>query len=475
MSWFKSILSRIISFHVIAIAITSAFLPLALFYLLRSQATELQHRSLRENADTIAQYIVKRPDGGWSLNLPGSFQKLFSDAYGRYGYAVLDERGRALFSSSRETKPLFATDNSNFDAVFFESKHGEAEFSGASIPKVIGGQRFWIQVVQDLAHRDVLIDDIVTEFFYRVGWITLPVLLLLLLIDVVIFRRALRPLLQASEMAKSISPARTDIRLPLHGMPSEVQPLLTTVNEALDRLERGFQIQRDFTADAAHELRTPLAILRARVETLLDRGATKEILSDIDRMTRVVSQLLDIAELENFVVGAAEAADLRAVCTEAAQFVAPLALADGKQIALLAPNDHVWVKGNAEALFRAVRNLAENAIRHTPPGSSVEIHVEKTGRVSVTDSGPGVAEEDKELIFRRFWREDRRRAGSTGLGLSIVKRIVEAHGGTITVTNRPAGGANFTLGFSLANPSLVEKQKAASHANLAPARPIAAE
>src|SRR5271166_3661958 len=201
MSWFKSILSRIISLHVIAIALTSAFLPLALFLLLRSQATELQHRSLRDNADTIAQYLQKRPDGNWSLNLPGSFQKLFSEAYGRYGYAVLDGHGHALFSSLHETKPIFLADTSGSDPVFFESRRGEALISGASIPKTIAGETVWIQVIQDLAHRDVLIDDIVSEFFHRVGWITLPILLFLLAIDVLIFRRALRPLLKASEMA----------------------------------------------------------------------------------------------------------------------------------------------------------------------------------------------------------------------------------------------------------------------------------
>jgi signal transduction histidine kinase len=451
MSWFKSTLSRIISLHVIAIAITSALLPLALYLLLRLQATELQHRALRDNADTIAQYLAKSSEGGWSLDLPSSFQKLFSEAYGRYGYAVLDGNGRALFSSLREKKPIFLADTSGTSPVFFESQRGEAVISGASIPKTIAGETLWIQVIQDLAHRDVLIDDIVSDFFHRVGWITLPVLLFLLAIDVAIFRRALRPLLRASEMAKSIGPARTDIRLPVEGMPSEVLPLVTTVNEALERLERGFQVQRDFTADAAHELRTPLAILRARVETLSHKSISEDLLRDIARMTRIVSQLLDIAELENFTVDQAEVADLKAVCAEVAEFVAPLALGEGKQIALVAPEAEVWIKGNAEALFRAVRNIAENALRHTPPGTGAEIIVTKDATVSVTDMGPGIAERDRQLIFRRFWRKDRSQPGSTGLGLSIVQRIVEAHAGTIKVTNRAAGGAEFTLRFSLAD------------------------
>jgi signal transduction histidine kinase len=465
MSWFNSILSRIISLHVIAIAITSAFLTLALYFMLEAQATELQHRALGDNADTIARYLEKKPDGVWNLNLPASLQKLFSEAYGRYGYAVLDGNGRTLFSSQHDNKPVLIANTSRTDPVYFESRRGASVISGASIPKLIEGEMLWIQVVQDLAHRDVLIDDIVSEFFHRVGWITLPVLLLLLVIDVVIFKRALRPLLQASEMANSIGPARTDVRLPIASMPSEVLPLLTTVNEAFDRLERGFQVQRDFTANAAHELRTPLAILRARVETLSDKPVKIELLRDIERMSRVVSQLLDIAELENFIVDPSERADLGAVCAEVAEFVAPLALREGKQIALNAPDGPVWVRGNPEALFRAVRNIAENALRHTPAGTAAEITVTEKGAVSVTDCGPGIAEKDKELIFRRFWRKDRRRPGSSGLGLSIVQRIVEAHGGTISVVSRPEGGMDFTLRFDPASgPALAEVRQKPSRA-----------
>ena len=178
-----------------------------------------------------------------------------------------------------------------------------AILSGASIPVKIGGATVFVQVAQDLEHRDVLIDDIVREFFGRVGWITIPILLSLLVIDVSIFRKALSPLLKASDMAEEIGPERTDVRLPLEEMPSEIRPLVDTINQALERLERGFLVQRDFTADAAHELRTPLSILQARIDTIPDKAIAKELSRDIARMKRIVSQLLDIAELEAFSVG----------------------------------------------------------------------------------------------------------------------------------------------------------------------------
>ena len=131
----------------------------------------------------------------------------------------------------------------------------------------------WLQISQDQAHRDVLIDDIVAEFLPHVACVIIPILLVLVCIDLVIFGRALRPLVEASTLVQRINPAHADLHLSETRMPREVAPLVRAVNEALDRLERGFIIQREFLADAAHELRTPLAILRAEAEGLTDREA----------------------------------------------------------------------------------------------------------------------------------------------------------------------------------------------------------
>ncbi len=441
---FRSILSRIVSLHIVALALASILLPLALYLLLKSEATELQKQALSENADAIAQYLARETDGTWKLNLPGPLQNLYSDAYGRYGYAVFDANARALFTSSPGKLTALPEPSTRAEGpAFFELDRG---VSGATIPKVIGGERVWVQVLQDLTHRDVLIDDVVRNFFYSVGWITIPAFFILLLIDVAIFRRALRPLIEASDLAQSISPARTDIRLPTRRMPSEVLPLVEKVNEAFDRLERGFQMQRDFTADAAHELRTPLAILHARVETAAISGVTSALLRDIDGMTRIVNQLLDVAKLENFSVDPGETADLKTVCQEVAEALAPLALKDGKEIVLESPNTPVLITGNATALFQAVRNVAENALRHTPRGTYVTIHVTSGGDVTVTDEGSGIAPEDRDLIFRRFWRKHRYSSGA-GLGLSIVKQIADAHGANIVIGAGDAGGAKVTLCF----------------------------
>jgi signal transduction histidine kinase len=444
---FKSIISRIVILHVVAVVITSIFMSLALSWLLNYETNNIHSQAMQEQAVSVGEHLSAKPDGSLELDLPQDLLGLYSQAYGRYSYAVIDDHGRVLFSSLRDHAVVFPADARSSDVEFLQQRRGDATVSGASIRKSVGGQTVWIQAGEDLANRDVLIDDIVADFYRNVGWITLPILLVLLVADIAIFRRALRPLRQASEIASEIGPTRTGLRLPTKEIPREVRPLVSAVNQALDRLEEGFRIQRDFTADAAHELRTPLSILRTRLDILKDKEMGQALRRDVDGMAHIISQLLDIAELDAFVVDPSEKADLRSVTAEVAEFVAPLALAQGKDVALLGATEPVWVRGNSEMLSRAIRNLAENAINHTAPGTAVEFVVEQNGTVSVLDHGPGIAEGERNLIFQRFWRRDRRKAGSTGLGLSIVQRIAELHSAAIIVENRRPSGARFSLTF----------------------------
>jgi signal transduction histidine kinase len=447
---FKSIISRIVILHVVAVVITSVLMSVALSWLLSYATDNIHDKAMQEQAVAVGEYLTAAPDGRLELNLPSDLLGLYSQEYGRYSYAVTDERGRVLFSSLKDNAALFPDDARAAAIQFLQQRRGKATVSGASLRRSVGGQIVWIQTGEDLANRDVLIDDIVADFYKNVGWITLPILLALLVTDIAIFRRALRPLRQASEIAAGIGPARPGVRLPTDELPREVRPLVSAVNLGLDRLEEGFRIQRDFTADAAHELRTPLSILRTRIDMLQDQEMRRALRQNVEGMTHIVGQLLDIAELDALVVDPDEKADLRSVAAEVAEFVAPLALSQGKDVALLGAGEPVWVKGNTEMLGRAIRNLAENAINHTAAGSTVEFVVEGDGTVSVLDHGPGISDEERNLIFRRFWRRDRRKQGSTGLGLSIVQRIAELHSATVTVENRRPNGACFSLKFARA-------------------------
>ena len=440
-----SIVSRIVNLHLLAIVITSILMPLALYEMLSTAADDLHHRALSDQAAELVRYVTVAPGGELALDLPPRVRDLYSEGYGRYEFAVLDSSGKVLFSSVEAMPSLEELGRPRPRAQFFQRRVGAKILYGAIFPEETGSRKLWIQVSEDLEHRDVLIDDIVADFFGDVGWVTIPILVALLIIDIVIFRRALKPVVEASSRAENIGPARTDVRLPTDGMPREIVPLVNAVNQAFDRLEEGFRIQREFTADAAHELRTPLTILRSHVDMLEDQNAAEALRRDIAGMSRIINQLFDIAELETLIVAPGESADLHVVATEVASFLAPLAIRAGKQIGVIGAEGEIWVEGNAEALFQALRNLAENALTHTAPGTAVELALDPAGAVAVLDAGPGVPEEIRPLIFRRFWRADRRRAEGGGLGLAIVARIAEAHRGSIKVANRPGRGAMFTL------------------------------
>jgi signal transduction histidine kinase len=440
---FKSLISRIVFMHIVAVAVVAIFLPLVLFWLLNSEVDQLHREAMRAQAEVLAERIVPQVDGTLTFNLPDSLRGLYSDAYGRYQYDIRDAEGRLLFSSHRLT-----------GAAASAPRLSET-ISGAGVTRIIEGKTVRIQVAEDLAHRDVIIDDIISNFFRRVGWITIPIMLILLAIDIIIFRRAIAPLWKASEEASNIGPARTDVRLPTQQIPREIMPLVTAVNQALDRLEDGFRVQRQFTADAAHQLRTPLTILRTRIETLGDGAARETLHADIEGMSRIVAQLLEIAELDTLVLDPGETADLRAVCTEVVGSIAPFALAQHKDIALKGADAPVMIHGNSEMLQRAIFNLAENAIKFTAKDTSVDVEVGEDGSVRVRDCGPGITEAERELIFQRFWRRDRQRSDGAGLGLSIVRGVADDHAATVTVENLPGGGAEFTLRFRLAAASAV--------------------
>lgn len=260
-----------------------------------------------------------------------------------------------------------------------------------------------------------------------------------------IMRRAIIPLRIASEQAAAVGPQSRGVRLSMEGMASEVQPLIEAVNGALDRLDDALEVQRRFTADAAHELLTPLAVLRANIDTMQDQHVADTLRQDADALSGIVSQLLELAELDGIEQTQDEPINIRDVCVEVVTRIAPLAIKAGKSIALTGTEEPVTVRCPARVLSHTIRNLVENAVAHTPTGTSVEVNVRSDGTIVVTDKGPGVPQSDKTLIFERFWRGKHRTGPGAGLGLSIVKRFAEMSGGDITVEDAPGGGARFIL------------------------------
>jgi signal transduction histidine kinase len=238
------------------------------------------------------------------------------------------------------------------------------------------------------------------------------------------------------------------MRLTESGLPADVHALVSAVNHGLDRLETAFDAQRRFIADAAHELRTPVAVLKAHMGILAKFEGHAELVEEISSLERLVNQLLDIARLDVLQVEDRDVANLTQVATDVASHLAPAAINAGRSIEVIAPECPVHIRGARDYLFRALRNIVENALRHTPEGTTVSIMVEADPpSLKVVDRGPGVHADQRHAIFRRFWQGGRDQKGGAGLGLDIAARTVVAHGGAISVSDAPEGGAVFTMQF----------------------------
>jgi signal transduction histidine kinase len=365
-------------------------------------------------------------------------------------FAILDKDGHLVEASTPELGAMIArSPPADSETSYFQLNHfgplGQ-NYSGVGIRLDSAAGPLSVMVAQ-VSGSDQLVHSILREFVFDTAWYVPPFVALALLLATYSVRRSLRPLRTASAQATDIGPGSISIRLPEADVPTEALPLVIAVNRALDRLEQGFTLQRRFTANAAHELRTPLTIITARLDTLEGNGEVSALREEVARMNRLVEQLLCVARLDSVVLDVSSRVDLREVAEEVVGSMAHLALASGRSIALTGAEYPVRITGNAEAIADALRNLIENALAHTPPGTEVTVEVGSEGAVSVLDSGPGIPLDERPRIFDRFWRGRGARSESAGLGLAIVMEIVRAHGGSIAVSDHAPRGARFDVRF----------------------------
>jgi len=283
-----------------------------------------------------------------------------------------------------------------------------------------------------------------------VGSLVLPMLALILAVSLIASLRVAAAMRPMDAISRDIAAREAGDLAPLAGrlIPREIAPLVDAIDDLMRRLGQELEREREFTDNAAHELRTPLAALKMRAQLAEQalaglpehRQTLAALVPAIDRVTGVVEQLLLLSRLQHGREGFTRV-DLSSVVEDVARDIAPAAIARGQSFDVgIAPNLHV--RGNPDALAMVVRNLVENAVRHGKEAGFVQVTLSSVdGRVvlRVLDDGPGIPEDKLPLAFERFTRFATDGAGS-GLGLSIVERIAEIHDATVTLRNRAEEG-----------------------------------
>lgn len=272
-------------------------------------------------------------------------------------------------------------------------------------------------------------------------------------------RQALAPVDRMAAAAAQITASRLDRRIDAPNEHDELGRLAHTLNDMMARLQRSFDEVRRFTADAAHELRSPLAMLRTEAEVALrtarnparDAQVLENVLEEVERLTRLVNQLLFLCrEDAGLATGAVESVRLDDVVRESADHMRAVAREKGVHLELSEPAP-CRVVGNADRLHQLLYNLMDNAIKFTPPGGTIRVRSDApNGRatVVVADTGVGIPPEHLAHVFDRFYRVDQVRSGEsegTGLGLAICRAIAEAHRGEIRIESDPGRGTRVML------------------------------
>lgn len=292
-------------------------------------------------------------------------------------------------------------------------------------------------------------DSFAVELLSRMRIIYLPFIAFTLITAFfsvpILVKRALAGLSRTTEIASSIDIDRHGQRLPLDDVPEEMLPLVTAINAALERLDHGYTQQKRFLADAAHELRTPIAILHTNLEAMPDSRQQRKLLNDVGRLANTAEQLLDLHRMDNN-MQRMEEVDLVELCKSVAGDLAPNAIAAGYELSFSTNRDRIAVSGDAGALERAISNLVRNAIEHGGGKGLIQVVAAFPNIIEVTDEGPGIPADQREDVFEPFYRMAPKRSGA-GLGLNLVKQIVQRHGGEVAIVASDHG-ARFRIRLS---------------------------
>ncbi|MCZ3376731.1 sensor histidine kinase [Rhizobium sp. AG207R] len=402
-----------------------------------------------ETIDAISRSLGRDQNGALMLKETAALLARRGDLPGLW-FVVRDRSGATIKDGN--VPAAYAAIGAALDGV------GQARFGGNLGGSTVPAARLqWVSSpageVQVLTGMDGSVSTI--RVLGAVGIVFFSALLPLLIVTAVatviaaplVIRRAFSSLDSAVARAGQIDINRQGMRLPIDDVPREILPLVEAVNDALSRLDDGYERQKRLFSHLAHEWRTPVAILQARLDGLPAGPLKERLFEDTVRLATLAEQFLDLQRLNHRFEPTS--VDLVQVAEHVVSELAPLAIAANYEPCFIKDEEVVEVLGDRMAIERAVTNLVQNAIQHGGRRGRITVHVGRATGITVSDEGNGVPQEERDRIFEPFHRLQGRSKGF-GLGLNLVQEIARLHGGKVCVIDGPTGGASFRLSFPMA-------------------------
>ncbi len=460
-----SIRVRLTAWYLVMLALGLGVFGIGSWFAMRASAFQTIDEELEDRIRGVEKFMQLQIASLSPAEIRDEFREHSVLGPGGDLFQVCDEKGQWLYRSvvlENSQIPIRLPNQLGVETIYEDLTVQTTPVRFATRRVAVNGHPYTIQVAAPLKEFNEAL-----ERFRLTLWLSVPLLLIGAgLGGYLISRRALKPVDQITAAAESISISNLSERLEVPKTSDELQRLSETLNRMLVRLDASVQRMSQLTADASHELRAPVSVIRTTAELAVHSGRTNpeyridmvQILAEAERTTRLIDSLLLLARADAGEGGLEhELIDVSTCVREAA--AQGHSLAAEKQIDLAANlgSNATVVRGDGEALRRLFFILIDNAIKYTPNGERVEIRVEALdghAAVRVTDSGIGISESDVPHIFDRFWRADKVRSrgmGGAGLGLAIARWIVEQHRGSIEVQSESGRGSTFTVTIPLAD------------------------